>query len=242
MYAINRSFKSRAAFTRSGCTGPIRPRRRRRRCPAGRPGQYVVRLRKAGEKRPDLVSFGAASAADMDTLAEQLLAGGVQLISQPGKVDTPGGGYGFRFFDVDGRTVEVSADVEVRQHRRIEEKEPIPVKLSHVVLDSPHVGDVTHFMRISNQHHSMDIAKGPHTSLRAGPAHGGRQHLHLLLLPRPARQLRRVHDGVEGTGRGHPAPARLRLLAAQGQRPGRTSSPPTNWRSTATRTASCASR
>jgi catechol 2,3-dioxygenase-like lactoylglutathione lyase family enzyme len=113
----------------------------------------------------------------------------VQLISQPGKVDTPGGGYGFRFFDVDGRTIEVLADVDVRQHRRIEEKESIPVKLSHVVLNSPdldatrewyerhlgfrhsdtlsspYVGDVMHFMRISNQHHSMAIAKGPHTSL-----------------------------------------------------------------------------
>ncbi|MGW1025221.1 VOC family protein [Streptomyces sp. NPDC002577] len=155
----------------------------------GSPEQYVVRLRKADEKRLDLVSYGAASAADVDTLAERLLAGGVQLVSQPGKVDTPGGGYGFRFFDVDGRTIEVSADVEVRQHRKIEEKESIPVKLSHVVLNSPdldrtrewyeqhlgfrlsdtlsspHMGEVMHFMRISNQHHSMAIAKGPHTSL-----------------------------------------------------------------------------
>jgi predicted enzyme related to lactoylglutathione lyase len=73
----------------------------------GSPESYVVRLRKAEEKRLDLVSYGAASAADVDTLAEQLLAGGVQLISQPGKAETPGGGYGFRFFDVDGRTIEV---------------------------------------------------------------------------------------------------------------------------------------
>ncbi|MEU2118056.1 VOC family protein [Streptomyces sp. NPDC016459] len=155
----------------------------------GSPEQYVVRLRKADEKRLDLVSYGAATPADVDTLAEQLLAGGVQLISRPGTVDTPGGGYGFRFFDVDGRTIEVSADVEVRRHRKIEEKEAIPVKLSHVVLNSPdlegtrawyerhlgfrlsdslsspHMGDVMHFMRISSQHHSMALAKGPHTSL-----------------------------------------------------------------------------
>ncbi len=155
----------------------------------GSPEQYVVRLRKADEKRLDLVSYGAASAADVDTLAEQLLADGVRLISQPGKVDTPGGGYGFRFFDGDGRTVEVSAEVEARRHRRIEEKEAIPVRLSHVVLNSPdldatrawyerhlgfrlsdtlsspHMGEVMHFMRISNQHHSMALAKGPHTSL-----------------------------------------------------------------------------
>ena len=155
----------------------------------GSPEQYVVRLRKADEKRLDLVSYGVASPQDVDTLAERLLAGGVQLISQPGKVDTPGGGYGFRFFDVDGRTIEVSADVEARQHRKIEEKESIPVKLSHVVLNSPdlnktrewyetqlgfrlsdtlwhpRMGEAMHFMRISNQHHSMAIAQGPHTAL-----------------------------------------------------------------------------
>src|ERR671926_401166 len=102
----------------------------------GSPEQYVVRLRKADEKRLDLVSYGAASPADVDTLAEQLLAGGVQLISQPGKVETPGGGYGFRFFDVDGRTIEVSTDVEVRQHRAIEEGEAIPVRISHAVMNS----------------------------------------------------------------------------------------------------------
>ncbi|MCT2591549.1 VOC family protein [Streptomyces sp. N2-109] len=102
---------------------------------------------------------------------------------------TPGGGYGFRFFDVDGRTVEVSADVRARRHRRVEEKESVPVRLSHVVLNSPdldrtrawyerhlgfalsdtlsspHMGEVMHFMRISSQHHSMALAKGPHTSL-----------------------------------------------------------------------------
>src|SRR5581483_2043613 len=103
----------------------------------GSPEQYVIRLRRADEKRLDLVSYGAASPADVDALAEELLAGGVQLVSQPGKLDTPGGGYGFRFFDVDGRTIEVSADVAARQHRRVQEKESIPVRLSHVVLNSP---------------------------------------------------------------------------------------------------------
>ena len=155
----------------------------------GSPEQYVVRLRKADEKRLDLVSYGAATAADVDALAAQLAADGVQLIAQPGTLTTPGGGYGFRFFDVDGRTIEVSSDVEARVHRKIEEREAIPVRLSHVVLNSPdldrtrawyerhlgfrlsdslsspRMGEVMHFMRISSQHHSMALAKGPHTSL-----------------------------------------------------------------------------
>ncbi|WP_371127050.1 VOC family protein [Streptomyces sp. 2112.3] len=230
----------------------------------------MARLRKADDKRLDLVSYGAAHPADVDTLAERLLAGGVQLITHPGTVDTPGGGYGFRFFDIDGRTIEVSADLQARRHRKIEERESIPVKLSHVVLNSndihrtrtwyekhlgfrlsdtlssPHMGEVMHFMRISNQHHSMCHRQGPphltappllrdarhrrvHARLRPGtpcrihqgvgprPPHGRRQHLHVL--PRPARQHRRIHDGAGVLGRGHLAPARLRLLPARGHRP-----------------------
>jgi catechol 2,3-dioxygenase-like lactoylglutathione lyase family enzyme len=155
----------------------------------GSPEQYVVRLRKDAQKRMELWAFGAKDAAAVDTLAERLAQGGVQLVSEPGKLDTPGGGYGFRFFDVDGRTVEISADVAVRQHRRIEEKESIPVRLSHLVINSPnpertvefyeqhlgfalsdtlmspHMGEVMWFLRCSSSHHSIAIARGPHVSL-----------------------------------------------------------------------------
>src|SRR5215475_11167361 len=102
----------------------------------GSPEQYVVRLRRSADKRIDLIAFGAASAADVDALAGRLAAAGVQLVSEPGTVQTPGGGYGFRFFDNEGRTVEISSDVAVRDHRKIEEGESIPVRLSHVVLNS----------------------------------------------------------------------------------------------------------
>jgi catechol 2,3-dioxygenase-like lactoylglutathione lyase family enzyme len=155
----------------------------------GSPENYVVRLRRAEEKRIDLVSFGAASSADVDALADRLIRSGVVMISEPGAVDTPGGGYGTRFFDVDGRTIEVSADVAVRAHRKVEEKESVPVRLSHVVLNTPdlertrawyerhlsfalsdtlmhpRMGEVMHFMRCNPAHHSIALAKGPHTSL-----------------------------------------------------------------------------
>jgi catechol 2,3-dioxygenase-like lactoylglutathione lyase family enzyme len=155
----------------------------------GSPEQYVVRLRKDAQKRMELWAFGAKDAAAVDTLAERLGQGGVQLVNEPGKLDTPGGGYGFRFFDVEGRTVEISADVAVRQHRKIEEKESIPVRLSHLVINSPnpertvafyeqhlgfalsdtlmspHMGEAMWFLRCSSSHHSIAIARCPHVSL-----------------------------------------------------------------------------
>jgi catechol 2,3-dioxygenase-like lactoylglutathione lyase family enzyme len=174
----------------------------------GSPEQYIIRLRKAPEKRLDLVSFGAASDTDVDALAGRLVSAGVRLVSQPGTLHTPGGGYGFRFFDVDGRTIEVSAGVQARRHRRIEEAESIPVRLSHVVLNSPDLnrtrawyerhlgfrlsdtlthpamGEAMHFMRINAWHHSMAVAKGPHAALH-----------HISF------ELRGIDEYMRGTGR-----------------------------------------
>lgn len=155
----------------------------------GSPERYIIRLRKDENKRIDLVAFGAADRASVDALAEDLARRGVQLIFQPEDMQTPGGGYGFRFFDIDGRTVEVSCDVATRQHRRIEAKESIPVRLSHVVFNSadpaatvawyvenlsfavsdqlisPHLGDLMWFLRCNDWHHSLAVARGPHVSL-----------------------------------------------------------------------------
>jgi catechol 2,3-dioxygenase-like lactoylglutathione lyase family enzyme len=174
----------------------------------GSPEQYVVRLRKDADKRLDLVAYGAATPADVDTLAGQLASAGVRLVHEPGALQTAGGGYGFRFFDVDGRTIEVSADVAPRQHRAIEERESIPVRLSHVVLNSPDIartqafyeqhlgfalsdtlvhpyaGELMKFLRCNAQHHSLAIAKGPHVSLH-----------HVSF------ELRGVDEYLRGTGR-----------------------------------------
>jgi len=83
----------------------------------GSPEQYIIRLRKDDQKRMDLVAFGADSAADVDALAADLAIKGVQLVNEPAKLDTPGGGYGFRFFDGDGRVVEVSSGSPSRPGR-----------------------------------------------------------------------------------------------------------------------------
>lgn len=155
----------------------------------GSPEQYIVRLRKDDQKRMDLVSFGAASTADVDELAVQLAAKAVSIISEPGELQTPGGGYGFRFFDGDGRVVEVSADVATREYRRIEARESIPVRLSHFVINSNNPqatvdwyinnlgfklsdtlclgarGDFMWFLRCNDWHHSLAVARGPHAAV-----------------------------------------------------------------------------
>ncbi|MGO4596335.1 VOC family protein [Terrabacter sp. 2RAF25] len=174
----------------------------------GSPESYVVRLRKADDKRLDLVAFGAASAADVDTLAVELTRKGVQVIHEPRSIDTPGGGYGFRFFDGDGRVVEVSSDVETRTFRTIEERESIPVRLSHFVVNSANPeatvawyvehlgfrlsdtlclgarGDFMWFLRCNDWHHSFAVSRAPHVAVN-----------HISF------ELRGVDEYLRGTGR-----------------------------------------
>jgi catechol 2,3-dioxygenase-like lactoylglutathione lyase family enzyme len=140
--------------------------------------QYIYRVRKAAEKRLDLVAFGAADRAAVDQLAADLAKDGVQLVSEPDSLQTPGGGYGFRFFDPDGRVLEVSTEVEARKPREVDSREAIPVALNHVVLNSKNrkateafyaqqlgfkLSDWIPFMgfyRCNANHHSLAIADG----------------------------------------------------------------------------------
>ncbi len=150
----------------------------------GSPEQYILRIRKAPERRIDLIAFGARDQAAVDELAGQVAAAGAKLIAEPGPLQTPGGGYGFRFFDPDGRTVEVSSDVAPRAFRVLEEREAIPKKLSHVVVNSPNpqpvmewyeqnlgfrcsgwLGDWFGFLRCGPDFHTVAIVRGEYANL-----------------------------------------------------------------------------
>lgn len=141
---------------------------------------YIYRLRKADERRLDLISFGAEDRQAVDQLAKRVASSGAKLISEPTKLDAPGGGYGFRFFDPDGRTVEISADFAKREARELRRGESIPASLSHVVMHTGDVkktvafyeqqlgfrvsdwlGDAFCFLRCNEWHHSIAFLPGP---------------------------------------------------------------------------------
>jgi catechol-2,3-dioxygenase len=111
------------------------------------PEQYVFRLRRDRDKRLDVIGLGVDSAAEVDALAAELAEAGVRFAGEPGSLKTPGGGYGFRVFDPDGRVVEISSDVEQRQTRPLQYRESTPVGISHIVLSSPQVYETCHFYK-----------------------------------------------------------------------------------------------
>ncbi|MDP9028411.1 MAG: VOC family protein [Actinomycetota bacterium] len=149
----------------------------------GSPEPYVLRLRAAAERHMDLVSFGVTDVASVDRLASTLLTAGVRFDREPRAQLTPGGGYGFRFFDPDGRLVELSTDLTPRVARELEPGESIPRRLSHVVLNSGNIestvafysqflgfqvidwlGNFMAFLRVGVDHHVLAITRAPHSS------------------------------------------------------------------------------
>jgi catechol 2,3-dioxygenase-like lactoylglutathione lyase family enzyme len=110
---------------------------------------YIYRVRRSdeGQRRLDLIGFGAESDKAVDQLAADLGSAGVTIVTEPGALDSPAGGYGFRFFDPDGRVVEVSAGLTARAHRTVSEREAIPVGLSHIVVNSSNKDTVEAFYR-----------------------------------------------------------------------------------------------
>ena len=145
---------------------------------------YILRLRQADVKRVDLLAFSSASSGDVDGLFHRLTEAGVMIDRAPGALTSPGGGYGLRFFDCDGRLIEVSADVAERTPNGTTMR-GVPLSLSHIVLNTADINktlafyeDVVGlkltdwlaefmcFLRCSTtQHHIIALSQAPHVAL-----------------------------------------------------------------------------
>ena len=146
----------------------------------GSPFPFVIRLRQDADKKTDLIGFSASSRADVDALFAQAKQAGAKIITEPGPAEGPAGGYAFRFFDPDGRAIEVICDTNQRAYRTLAKGEAIPTGLSHVVLHSPDhaglarfyqqvlgfrlsdwIGQFMVFLRCNPAHHRLAILPGP---------------------------------------------------------------------------------
>ena len=116
-----------------------------------------------------LIAFGVASRADVDTIAERLIAAGVQIDRDPTDLQTPGGGYGVRFFDPDGRLIEVSADVATKEARALEPRDGVDIMRARrgravdVMGLCRGPGNLTVALGITLDQNRADLTRGPLT-------------------------------------------------------------------------------
>ena len=119
------------------------------------PEHHVLELHRADRNGIDHISLGLADERAVDAAAASVSAAierhgddhertprtstgsgaaqGARLLSEPGTLDRPGGGYGFRLADPEGRVVELSATVDAAP---AQPADATPVKLAHVVLNT----------------------------------------------------------------------------------------------------------
>lgn len=132
---------------------------------------FVIRIRQSDEKMTDLIGYTAISRGDVDGIYAQAIAAGAKSIAAPGPAEGPFGGYAARFFDPEGRALEISCDTEQRLPRPLAVGESIPLGISHVVLHSPDLPALQKFYEDALGFKLSDQIAKFMVFLRCSPAH-----------------------------------------------------------------------
>lgn len=143
---------------------------------------HILELVDADYNGIDHIAFAVASPQAVDAAAERLQADGVELLTEPARLDGPARGYGLRMVDPEQRVVEISANVASNAPRNL--SDPRPRNLAHVVLNTTDIAtseeyyrevlgfrvsdwseDQMVFMRINRDHHSIAFNHGEWASV-----------------------------------------------------------------------------
>jgi catechol 2,3-dioxygenase-like lactoylglutathione lyase family enzyme len=149
-----------------------------------KPERYILQI-VPGEKRGiEHIALGVATRQEVHETFLYIQEKEIKILREPTPLDTPGGGYGFRFVDPDGRAIEISADVAEAAPDESWEARVRPLKISHVVLNTPDFENITHFytdvlgfrisdwseqqmvfLRCNSDHHSIAFNRAQHAAL-----------------------------------------------------------------------------
>jgi catechol 2,3-dioxygenase-like lactoylglutathione lyase family enzyme len=112
---------------------------------AGGADHHAVVLRSGLTAGLALVGLTARDEASVDALAIRIAGAGGTVHGEPARRTEPGGGYGFRFTDPEGRMFEVLAGMD--GHDETAHANDRPTKISHVVLNASDADRTTSFLR-----------------------------------------------------------------------------------------------
>lgn len=108
---------------------------------ASGPEHHVLELHASPQNGLDHICFAAATPREVDECAEWVAAEGAHILERPGRIERPGGGYGFRFTDFENRVLEVNAEVFAVPERP--DGNPVPRKVAHIVLNTTDIDAAT---------------------------------------------------------------------------------------------------
>ena len=104
---------------------------------------HVLSLAAAEQNGLGCISFAVATPANVDAAARAMEDLGIPLLEPPGPNVRPGGGYGLRLADPEGRTIEIIAEMEAVRPLTLDEASPIGV--THVVLNTVDIDRAVRF-------------------------------------------------------------------------------------------------
>ena len=148
---------------------------------AGGSAHDILVLRSAPNAALGSIALTAPDTKTVDLLTDRVRAAGGTVTAAPAARVDPGGGYGFRFIDPEGRAFEVASGVAV--HADTAHANDRPTKISHVVLNAVDADRTSRFLcdalgfRLRDQtgmmdflgcnadHHSIAVARIGNTSL-----------------------------------------------------------------------------
>ena len=144
---------------------------------------FILSLRKAGTKGLHHIAYALPADDEVRRAAVALKDAGVRVVDEPHPLDEPGGGFGLRFVDIDGRCIELSSGV-ARHAYSGPQANVAPHSVCHIVLNTPDLDRTTKFytdvlgfrisdwsaqqmvfLRTESKHHNISFNLGPHASV-----------------------------------------------------------------------------
>ena len=147
------------------------------------PEYFLLSLHQGRAKGLHHIAYAMPDDAAVRRAAVELKNTGVRLIEEPHSLNEPGGGYGLRFVDLDGRCIELSSGVSGHPDEP-HPKNVSPRSVCHIVLNTPDIDRITKFytsvlgfrisdwsgqqmvfLRTDSKHHNISFNVAPHASV-----------------------------------------------------------------------------
>jgi catechol 2,3-dioxygenase-like lactoylglutathione lyase family enzyme len=147
------------------------------------PEQFILSLHRGDKRGLHHIAYAMSDDASVRNAASTLRASGVRVAEDPHTLDTPGGGFGLRFIDPEGRCIELSSGVASHSNGW-HSKNVEPRSVCHVVNNTPDLQRITEFytnilgfrvsdwsaqqmvfLRSDTKHHNISFNQAPHVSV-----------------------------------------------------------------------------
>jgi len=147
------------------------------------PEPFILSLHRSKALGLHHIAYALDDQAAVQRAAEYLKQAAVRLIEEPHNLSEPGGGFGLRFIDPDGRCIELSSDVK-RNTNGWKAKSVEPLSICHIVNNTPDInravefytkvlgfrvsdwsGQQMVFLRSEAKHHNISFNAAPHASV-----------------------------------------------------------------------------